>query len=41
YLEEHKELADTIEKLIREQLLTTGKVVEDKDEEEPADFLDA
>jgi len=41
YLEENKALADTIEKLIREQLLTTGNVVEDKDEEEPADFLDA
>ena len=41
YLEENKALADTIEELIREQLLTTGNVVEDKDEEEPADFLDA
>ena len=41
HLEEHPELAQTIEKLIREQLLTTGTpVVEDKDEEEP-DFLDA
>ena len=41
HLEEHPELAQTIEKLIREQLLTTGTpVAEDKDEEEP-DFLDA
>lgn len=41
HLEEHPELAQTIEKLIREQLLTTGTpVAEDKDEEEP-NFLDA
>ena len=41
HLEEHPELVQTIEKLIREQLLTTGTApVEDKDEEEP-DFLDA
>ncbi|ATO20740.1 recombinase RecA [Acinetobacter sp. LoGeW2-3] len=41
YLEEHKELAETIEKLLREQLLTKAVPVEEKDEEEPADFLDA
>lgn len=41
HLEEHTELAKTIEKLLREQLLTTGTVpVEEKDEAEP-DFLDA
>ncbi|MGE8541407.1 recombinase RecA [Acinetobacter sp. ANC 3813] len=41
HLEEHTELAQTIEKLLREQLLTTGTVpVEEKDEAEP-DFLDA
>jgi len=40
HLEEHPELAQTIEKLIREQLLTTGNVVEEKDEEEPDFSLD-
>ncbi len=40
YLEEHKELAATIEKLVRDQLLTLGTVVEDTDEQEP-DLLDA
>ncbi len=39
YLEEHKEMAQTIEKLIREQLLTPVKVVEEKDED--IDLLDA
>ena len=39
HLEEHPELAQTIEKLLREQLLTTGTVpADEKDEEEP-DFL--
>ena len=41
HLEEHPELAQIIEKMIREQLLTTGNApAEDKDEVEP-DFLDA
>ena len=39
HLEEHRELAQNIEAIIRERLLTT-KVVEDTDEEEP-EFLDA
>ena len=42
HLEEHPELAQGIEAIIREQLLTTGQAapVEDKDEEE-FDLLDA
>lgn len=42
HLEEHPELAKSIEAIIREQLLTTGQAapVEDKDEEE-FDLLDA
>ena len=41
HLEENPQIAVEVEKLIREQLLTTGTTpVEDKDEAEP-DFLDA
>ncbi|WP_216935889.1 MULTISPECIES: recombinase RecA [unclassified Acinetobacter] len=39
YLEEHKEMAQTIEKLIREQLLSKAVIVEEDDKE--ADLLDA
>ena len=41
YLEEHKEMAQTIEKLIRDQLLTKAVVVEEDDSKEEPDFLDA
>ena len=40
YLEEHKEMAQTIEKLIREQLLTKA-VITEEDNKEEADLLDA
>src|SRR5690606_41778482 len=40
YLEEHKDMAKTIEKLIREQLLTKAVITEEDDKEE-ADLLDA
>ena len=40
YLEEHKEMAQTIEKLLREQLLTKAVITEEDDKEE-ADLLDA
>ncbi|MFC6052123.1 DNA recombination/repair protein RecA [Acinetobacter sp. Ac_877] len=41
HLEEHKELAINIEKLLREQLLTTGTVVEEDTDEQEPDLLDA
>ncbi|RKG34099.1 recombinase RecA [Acinetobacter tianfuensis] len=40
HLEEHPELAQTIEKLIREQLLTTSNAAPAEDNEEEPDFLD-
>ena len=40
HLEENKHIAEELEKLIREQLLTTAIPTDEKDEEEP-EFLDA
>ena len=40
HLEENKHIAEELEKLIREQLLTTATPTDEKDEEEP-EFLDA
>ena len=41
HLEENQQLAQEVERIIREQLLTTDGVVEEKEEEEPNFLLDA
>jgi recombination protein RecA len=41
HLEEHPEIAETVERLIREQLLTTGTVPVEEDEEIDPNLLDA
>jgi recombination protein RecA len=39
HLEENPQLAQEVERIIRDQLLTTGGVVEDKEEEDESDLL--